>query len=380
MRRLAPCAIAIAITIALGTIGIRTAAAGEESDWSDASKGLRARLVTRLSHVSNGTGIIAIYLELNTVYDGGTPLRVTVNGQSVKYAVVDAEGREVPTSGGPFSGPHISLPELVLPHDSSLRFRVGPQGLGIPPDQAALVDLGPSVGWVLPRDGRVYYLQAVLEIPRAKLDRSKKGRRWHGRLVLPRVRIPTEPEPLDPATVGPLIEKLGARMVAKGASDSRDAMHALSLIDDPRVIPWYVKAVKSDVYSLRFNALDRLCRLEGDAALEGLRIGMATQGEALGHCSTPGVAASSAENIRHKAASALARSPHPQSNALLLTMEEDPAMSVRLAVAQAAARMTTAESLALLKRRTQDPDGTVRGEAARLLKLRERGGRALDGR
>jgi len=33
--------------------------------------------------------------------------------------------------------------------------------------------------------------------------------------------------------------------------------------------------------------------------------------------------------------------------------------------------MNTPESLALLKRRTQDSDATVRGEAVRLLELRE---------
>jgi HEAT repeat protein len=119
--------------------------------------------------------------------------------------------------------------------------------------------------------------------------------------------------------------------------------------------------------------LDRLARLEGDAALEGLRIGMTTQGDDIGNCATAAVAASCAENIRGGAAGALARSPHTQAKALLLSMEEDPAMSVRLTVVQAAARMNTPESLALLERRTQDSDATVRGEAARLLELRENG-------
>jgi HEAT repeat protein len=133
------------------------------------------------------------------------------------------------------------------------------------------------------------------------------------------------------------------------------------------------KAMTTDSYDLKSHALDRLSRLEGDAALEGLRIGMTTKGDDIGNCATAAVAASCAENIRGGAAGALARSPHPQAKALLLSMEEDPAMSVRLTVVQAAARMNTPESLAVIERRTHDSDETVRGEAARLLELREKG-------
>jgi HEAT repeat protein len=100
---------------------------------------------------------------------------------------------------------------------------------------------------------------------------------------------------------------------------------------------------------------------------------MATQGDDIGNTTTAAVAAGSAENIRHQAAVALARSPHPQAKALLLSMQDDPATAVRITVIQAAARMETPESLALLKRHTQDSDLTVRGEAARLLKLRADG-------
>jgi hypothetical protein len=370
MRRLVTYAIAVSIAITLQTGGRNAAAEGDDSSWSDASNGLRARLFMRLSHVSNGTGIIVTHLELSNVRDGGAPLLVTVHDRSITYSVADADGHDVPMAGGGGSGPFFGRLELVLPCDSSIRFHVGPWGWGIPADQAALVDLGPSFGWALPRDGKAYYLRAVLELPKVREDRNERGVCWHGRLELPRVRIPTEPEPLDPNTVGPLIDELGAKMLANDAQ----AVRQLSLIDDPRVIPWYVKAVRTDSYDLRFNALDRLARLEGDAALEGLSIGMATQGDDIGNCTTAAVAASMAENIRHKAATALARSPHPQAKALLLSMEEDPARGVRLTVVQTAARMNTPESLALLKRRTLDNDATVRGEAARLLELRESGG------
>ncbi len=371
MSRLVVYSIAVVMSISLWAG--RTTAAGDEVVWSQESNGLQAQLSMRRSHVSNGTGIIVTYLELKNVSDIGNPMLVTVGRESMTFRVTNADGGDVPMINGPFSGMEFGSPELVLPHDSSIRFRIGPRGWGIPGDQAALVDLGPTFGWVLPRDGKQYYLQAMLEVAKEKDDRKERGIRWHGRLDLPRVRIPTEPEPVDPATLGPLIDDLASKMLAKDARVSDAATRGLSLIDDPRVIPWYVKAIKTDSYSLKFNALDRLSRLEGDEALEGLKIGMDTRGEDIGNCSTPAVARSLAVNIRHAAAGALARSPHPQAKALLLSRHDDPATAVRITVIQAAARMDTPESLELLKRHTRDADATVRDEAVRLLKLREDG-------
>lgn len=367
MRRL------VAYVIALLTIiSIRCTTAAEDAQaWSEASNGLRARLSMRRSHVFNGTGMVTTYVELDNVSDIGTPILVTIQRDGTTFRVTDTDGRDVPMmrSGG-FSGPDFGAPELVLPYDCSIRFRTGPRGWGVPPDWAALVDLGPSFAWVLPKDGKAYYLQAVLEIAEVKEDRSERGIRWHGRLELPRVRIPTEPDPVDPATLGPLIEEWGTKMLSKDYRVSKPAMRELSLIADPRVIPWYVKAMKTDRYDLKFNALDQLSRLDGDDALEGLKIGMGTQGDDIGNCTKPEIAAGSAKNIRNSAAIALARSPHPQAKELLLSMEEDPATAVRLTVLQTAARMETPAALALLQRRTQDSDETVRGEAVRLLKLR----------
>jgi len=373
MHRLLAYAIAVPVAIALRTGDADAAEAGDDAIWSKASNGLRAQLVMRRSHVSNGTGIVVTQLKLNNVSDASNPMLVAVHCESLKFRVTDADGHDVPMTLGPFSGPVVGPLELVLPHDSTISFRIGPRGWGIPSDQAALVDLGPSFGWVLPRDGRAYYLHAVLKIPKMKDLRGKRGVRWRGRLELPRVRIPTEPEPVDRATLGPLIDKLGARMLAKDSRASEAGVRELSLIDDPRVVSWYVRALKTDSYDLKFRALDRLARLEGDGALDGLWLGMATQGDNIGNCTTPAVAAGLAENIRHKAAAGLARSPHVKAKALLLSMEEDPARSVRITVVQAAARMKTPESLALLQRRSKDRDAVVRHEAARLLEFRENG-------
>lgn len=373
MRRLVACALAVCMAIALRAGSTDAAAAGDDAGWSEVSNGLRARLFMRRGHVINGTGIVVTQVELGNVRVLKNPTLVTVHLKDITYRVTDAEGRDVPTTGLPFSAPVVDPIELVLPHDSSIRFRVGPLGFGIPGDQAALVDLGPYFGRVLPKDGKAYFLSAVLDVPEVREVRGDRGKLWHGRLDIPRVRIPTEPEPFDPATLGPLIDELGAKMLGENWDVADEAVRRMSLIDDPRVIPWYVKAVKTKSYDLKSSALDRLARFEGDAALEGVKFAMTTQGDDIANCATPEVAASCAANIRGAAAGALARSPHKQAKALLFTMEEDPDMGVRLTVLQTAARMDTPESLALLERRVKDGDATVRGEAVRLLELRKKG-------
>jgi hypothetical protein len=298
---------------------------------------------------------------------------VGVKRDAMTFRVTTADGRDVAQGPGAFDGREFGTPELVLPFDSSIRVRIGPCGSGIPADQAALVDLGSNFTWVLPRDGKAYYLHATLNLAEVKGENRTDGKhRWGGKLELPRVRIPTEPEPqrLDPAALARRIDELGQRMLAENGRLSESAMRELSLIDDPRVIPWYVKAVKTRSYELKFHALDRLSRLAGDAAFEGLKVGMSTRGEDIADTTTAKVAAECAEGIRHAAADGLARSPHPKAKALLLSMEDDPSTAVRITVIQAAAELKTPESLELLRRRTKDKDESVSEEAARLLKLR----------
>jgi hypothetical protein len=345
-----------------------TTRSASDDQWSNESNGLRARLSLRRSSVSNGTGIITTYLELENVSDMGNPM--LIRGTPIQFKVTDEAGRDVPVSGGPFDGVSFGETELTLPHDSALRYRIGPCGFGVPADQAALLDLGSSYGWVIPRDGKKYYVSGVMEVAGVKEDRSQRGIVWQGRIELPAVPIPTDAERREPVSVEK-IRELGEKMLSPDARASDSAMRDLTLIDDPRVVPWYVKAMQTDSYDLKFNALDRLARIEGDEALTGLKIGMATQGKDIGNCTTAKVAAESAENIRHSAAIALARSPHQQARALLWSMENDPARAVRLTVIQTAAEMATPQSLELIRRHTADVDASVRAEAVRLLKVRE---------
>ena len=352
---------------------------GPEASWSEESNGLRGRLAMRRGYVFNGTGMVITHLELENVSDPGSAMTVDVKEEVLTFRVTDAEGNDASKNWGAFSGFWAAAGKLTLPFDSSIRFRIGPCGWGVPGDQAALVDLGFEHGWAIPKDGKRYYLRGVLEIGEERKRDEGYQRRWHGRLELPPVLIPTEPVPHDPATVGPLIEKLGAQMLSKNDRESEAAERELSLIDDPRVVPWYVKAVESDDYSLKFAGLDRLARLEGDEALAGLKIGAATTGEHFGSDTKESLAKDLAENIRHKAVNGLARSSHSQAREVLFTMLDDGSSSVRLAVLQSVAKLDTPEGWAALEKHVNDPDQTIRGEVERMLRDRQGAGKPAGG-
>jgi len=163
-------------------------------DWSQELNGLQARLSMRQRCICNGTAIINTYLEIKNVSDSASPIIIAVDEKKMAFRVTGADGYEVSRHHGIFDGYLVPTPELVLPVDSIIRFRIGSPGYGIPSDQAAIVDLGARDAWVLPRDGKSYFLQCVLEIERdSNRPREPGTRRWHGRLDLPKVRIPTGP-------------------------------------------------------------------------------------------------------------------------------------------------------------------------------------------
>jgi hypothetical protein len=154
---------------------------------------------------------------------------------------------------------------------------------------------------------------------------------------------------------------------------SAQAVRELSLIDDKRVIPWYVKAINTRSYELKFAALDALAQFDCDEALAGLKLGLVTKGADIGNCDNEAGAAQLAGGIRRAAACALVRSRHPEAAKCLLSMWNDPWPPVRIIVLHALSAMNTPESLELLRKMSHDPAEEVRNEALRHLKRRTAG-------
>jgi hypothetical protein len=126
-----------------------------------------------------------VYLELRNVSDVGNPIDIYYNTLRpiLSCEVVGAEGDVVARTNGPAS---IMQPPpfwLVLPYDSSLRFRVSVSGYGVPKDAGFMVQM-PCGDWVLKPSG---YLQVV--VTSTPVEGEEGRRAWHGTLALPKVRI-----------------------------------------------------------------------------------------------------------------------------------------------------------------------------------------------
>ena len=63
------------------------------------------------------------------------------------------------------------------------------------------------------RDDKDYYLHVVFEVPDSRLIGDGLVRPWHGKIEIPPVLVPLKRKKVDPAKLGPVIEKLGREML-----------------------------------------------------------------------------------------------------------------------------------------------------------------------
>jgi hypothetical protein len=331
--------------------------------WSKTINGLRGRLVLRRSEVIVGTPRVAVLLELENMSDLATPKLVDWESGQMEYGVEDATGKPLRTVGSiTYSGGIGASYELILPMGGRLRFPVSMGGAGIDGGKAAMIDVGPACVWHVPGDGKVYRLKGTFGIG----NDDSKPHRWHGVMELPPAEIPMRTPALDPAALGKLIDELGQAMIDQPhRTAGHRAARSLSLVDDPRVVPWYVKAMETGSSSLMMGSLDRLSRFNSDAALAGIRRGMTVRSGQIGQSSVP---SQGADAVRYSAALALARSKHPKALGFLQSMRHDSYRPVRLAVAHRMARAKTADARRVLESMRHDRDQAVRDEVDRLLK------------
>lgn len=158
--------------------------------------------------------------------------------------------------------------------------------------------------------------------------------------------------PYDAEKLGQLIEQLGNLMlldrqlsVYQGTSENR-----LAAIEDPRIIPYFVRAIDMR----RFEGIEVLGRYNNDGAFNALKNAMIDTG--------------ADDNIRHRIASALSRSPHPDALDFLITQRHDPYHGVRITVVQRLSSTDEKRAIPLLKEMSLDSNASVSGEAKRILK------------
>jgi hypothetical protein len=186
--------------------------------------------------------------------------------------------------------------------------------------------------------------------------------------VMTEAQATLEVEPRDPAALGRLIDDYGETMLrAKDGAAGDDAVLALSWIDDPRVVPYFSRALSIRSYTHKFVALHVLGKFATDEAFAALQAGMKTGAADLDSASGE-QAVRSAANLRTVAAIALRRSRHPKARDFLLAQRSDDAEGVRITVLHTLGAMPPAEAAPLLQEMADDPSPRVREEARRYLK------------
>jgi hypothetical protein len=167
--------------------------------------------------------------------------------------------------------------------------------------------------------------------------------------------------PADSTKMGLLITNFGNAMIGPAMLNnnwgklSESPAKQLEFINDERAVPYWREVMTSSNHPARFTALSALSRFNSDEALEVIKVGMTPQ---------------SAEQIRHAAAEALRKSPHPRALPFLLQQRADPAESVRITVLYALGTMKPAEAIPILREMAGDKSRLVSDEARRYLGLR----------
>jgi hypothetical protein len=158
----------------------------EPESWSEIVDGVQGRLLISKAERLNGSQLMDVTLELRNV-SSAVEVYYEFDRSVLSCKVVDAKGntaRQAPSVAS------ILYPDplwLVLPFDSSLRFRASVSGYGIPKDARAVIQMPCGIWALEPGDGD-YFLQATMSARPQDEDRGHHA--WHGTLSLPRAAMP----------------------------------------------------------------------------------------------------------------------------------------------------------------------------------------------
>jgi hypothetical protein len=207
-----------------------------------------------------------------------------------------------------------------LPAGATLSFELTDRGRRAVAGQAAMIDFGPLNVFLIPREGD-YFLSGSMTI-RVPAGSGEVGN-WYGSIGFPAVRIPVRSDARVVSASASAIDELGAKMLDhRNWPGADDALRALSFIDDERVVPWYLEALREGSTRLVPRALDGLSRFD---------------------------------------------SAHAEAKKFLWTMTDDPRQALRMVVVRAAGETDSTEAKAVLDHALNDANATVSAAARSLL-------------
>ena len=158
----------------------------EPESWSEIVDGVQGRLLISKAERLNGSQLMDVYVELRNV-SSAVEVYYDFYRSVLSCKVVDAKGNPAQQALSVASILYPGAVWLVLPFDSSLRFRASVSGYGIPKDARAVIQM-PCGFWALELGDGDYFLQVTISAwPR---DEDRGHQAWHGTLSLPRVAIP----------------------------------------------------------------------------------------------------------------------------------------------------------------------------------------------
>lgn len=181
-----------ALLIVAVVFSSRAADSPATDGWSETVNGLRARIVFGKGHVSNGTRVPEVYLELYNATDVGNPMEFDFDlRKSLHFDLRTAEGKPAPLPLLGADGFIFGTFHITLPRDGTLKFPVTWYGHLIPRDGGTAFGFEGAF-WVIPAsDANDYFLSVTLDISEASRD-SEKPYCWHGTIKIPSVKAPTK--------------------------------------------------------------------------------------------------------------------------------------------------------------------------------------------
>ncbi len=297
------------------------------TQWSKGDQLLRGRVLLRREGVANGTAMISVRLLLASTHM--EYVRFNYPEVWISCEVVDENGWGIPRVGsGVFSGPNIERQALVVPERGELTLNLSVWGHGVPRDERAML-VTHDDAWIIPKDGKPYFLRVAMGIETKSNDRAQ----WQGRMELPMVKIPADGETLSDEEVGRRIAKIGPRMMSDDGEERRRAYAEMGEICDVRVVEWYFKGLSRQDYHELMLAMNEFGRYPTELAIEGLRFGSKMgleDGKRVANTvGDEGTVRQINENIRVAAVYALKENTHPGAVAVLEAMSKEPDWALR---------------------------------------------------
>ena len=159
----------------------------QEAEWSKPVNGLRARLFV-LPPDKPDTPFCLIFLEIQNVSGVGGQIRIRFDPERLRVEVTDRKGTLLPKNNGVWDGGVPNWEPIALPWKGTIKFQISFPGAGYRPTDRMRVDMGPMQNWLIPRNGKIYFLSGKLTISPIKGDHPYLD--WSGTIDLPSVKIP----------------------------------------------------------------------------------------------------------------------------------------------------------------------------------------------